>query len=378
MKTDKNKISVKQLLFVFTIIVSSPATRFLPKYTAAKADQAAWVSPIISAVPFIMMLLIIDSLMKKYDGKSMSDIIRIILGKYLGTPVVVIYLLWAVWLSAMYTRYYVERLTSSIYPNLDNNVLLVLTLIPIAYLLRPGFTIIARMSEVLLPFIGAVLVMLSLFLLPLVRSDNVLPIYYTDILPIFKASLASTAILSYLFLLFFLGGSLVNLKSLRVFGYIATYINISSLILLMFITTGVLGSSVAQRAPMPVLITVKQVSLMDTIENIEAVIIAIWIFADFTFISTLFVVVLNIAKSLFKLPDAKYLINIYAVLVYFLAMGICSTKFELEEFSNTFLVPLNLILGYGFPAILFLLSKLKKGGKQNKNVENTNQPSSTE
>ncbi|HYF82514.1 MAG TPA: GerAB/ArcD/ProY family transporter [Clostridia bacterium] len=369
MKASKDKISVRQLLFVFTIIVSSPATRFLPKYAAAKAAQAGWLSPVVCIVPFIALIFMIDSILKKYKGQSMSEVINILLGKYLGKLVLVIYLLWAVWLSAMYMRYYAERLTSSIYPNINNNVLIILTLIPIAYILRSGFTVIARMCEILLPFIGAMLVMLAAFLLPSIRVDNVLPISFNDVVPIVEASLGSTAILSYLFLLFFLSGKVVNMKSFKTFGYIATYINVSSLMLVIFITIGVLGNSVAQRAPMPVLITVKQVSLMDTIENIEAIIIAIWIFADFTLISTLFVITLNLIKSIFKLSDTRSLINIFAVLVYFLTMGLCSNKFELEEFSNKLFIPLSLLFGYGFPVILFTLSKLRKGSK---NTEKSN------
>ena len=367
MKTDKDKISVRQLLFVFTIIVSSSATRFIPRDAAAKAAQAGWVSPIICIVPFIMLILIIDSLLKKYVGQSMSEIITSIMGNFLGRLVLVIYLLWAVSLLALYTRYYAERLTSSIYLNINNNVLILLTLIPIAYMLRSGFTVIARMSEILLPFIGLMLVLLSVFLLPKVRADTVLPVYFNDIIPIVKASFSSTAMLSYLFLLFFLSGKLVNMKSFKKFGYIAAYINISSLMLVIFITNGVLGSSVAERSPMPVLSAVKQISIMDTIENIEAIIIAIWIFADFTLIFTFFVVTLNLIKSIFKLSDTRPLINILAILLYFLSLGICSNKFELEAFSENIIVPVNITLGYGFPLILFILSKLKKGSKSSTN-----------
>lgn len=363
MKTAKDKISVKQLLFVFTIIVSSPATRYLPRYAASQAAQAGWVAPVVSTIPFIVLLFLIDSLLKKYEGQSMAAIISSIMGKYLGKLVLLLYLLWSVILLALYTRYYVERLTSSIYPHVNNSTLIILTLIPIAYILRSGFTVIARMSEILLPFIGAMLIMMAAFLLPRIRIDNILPVYFNDIVPILKASLGSDAILAYLFLLFFLSDKLVNLKSLKFFGYIAAYINISSIMLVNFITIGVLGSSVAQRSPMPVLSAVKQVSILDTIENIEAIIIAIWIFADFTLITTLLVIILNLIKSIFHLTDTKPLINILCILTFFLSMGICSDKFELEEFSNVIATPLNIVMGYGFPAILFILSKLKKKDK---------------
>ncbi len=360
MRVSKDKISVKQLLFVFTIIVSSPATRFFPKYAAAKAEQAGWVAPLVSTIPLLMLLFIINSLLTKYKGQSMSEIIDLLMGKFMGKLVQLLYLMWTVLLVAIYTRYYAERLTNSIYTTVNNNVLILLTLIPIAYMLRSGFTVIARMSEILLPFIGAMLVMLAAFLLPKVRLDNVLPVYFNDIVPILEGSLAPTAIFSYLFLMFFLSDKVVNMKSFKFFGYVATYINISSVMLVNFITIGVLSYTVAKRAPMPVLITVKQVSLMDTIENIEAVIIAIWIFADFTLITTMFVVILNLIKSIFKLSDTRPLINTLAILVYFLSLGVCSSKFELEDFSNELFIPINLFLGYGFPIVLFLLSKLRK------------------
>lgn len=363
MKTDKDKISVKQLLFVFTIIVSSPATRFFTKYAAAKARQAGWVSPVVCILPFIALILMIDSILKRYKDMSMSDIINTVFGKYLGMLINIIYLLWTVWLLAMYTRYYSERLTSSIYPNINGNVLLILLLIPVAYMLRSGFTVIARMSEVLLPFIGAMLVMLSAFLVGNVRAENILPVYFNDIVPVINAGSAAVGILAYLFLMFFLSDKIVNLKSFRTFGYIAAYVNISSLILLTFITIGVLGSSVTKRAGMPVLTVVKQISLLDTIENIEAIIVAIWIFADFTLISTFFVIALNLIKSIFRLTDIKPLINTLVALIYFLSMGMCNNKFELEEFSNKLLIPMNIILGYIFPTVLFVLTRLKKGSK---------------
>lgn len=363
MKTAKDKISVRQLFFVFTIIVSSPTTRYLPKYSATKAEQAGWLSPIVSALPFIMLILIIDYLLNKFEGQSMSEIINSVLGKYLGKLIEVLYLLWALLLTAMYLRYYAERLTNTIYSNINNEVLILLTLIPIAYMLRSGFTVIARMSEILLPFIGTALVILSVFLLPKVRADNLLPVYFNDIVPIIKGSISTTAILAYVFLMFFLSDKVVNLKSLRKFGYITTFVNIISIAAVTFIVIGVLGSSTVKRSPLPVLVSVKQISILDTIENIDAIVIAMWIFADFTLVSAMLVITLNLIKSVFKLSYTNPLINMLSILIYFLSMGISISRFELEAFSNSALTWINLVMGYGFPFVLFVLSMFKKKNK---------------
>ncbi len=368
MKAAKNKISTRQLFFIFTIIFSSPATRFLPKYAAAKAGQAGWLSPIMSIIPFIVIILVIDSILKKYKDQSMAEIITNVFGKYLGKLILMLYLLWTFYVTAMFTRFYVERLTGSIYPNINNNILIILTFIPIAYILRSGYTVIARMGEIVLPFIGTALFLLALFLLPSVKVDNILPVYFNDIMPMLKGSLSSTGVIAYLFPLFFLSDNLVNLKSLRKFGYISVAVNIMSIILVDFVTIGVLSSSVTRRSPTPVLSVVKQISILDTIENIEAIVVAIWIFTDFILISTCFTILLKLIKSIFKLSDTKPLINTLAILIYYLSMGVSINKFELDEFSDKLIIPINLVMGFGFPIILFIMSKFKKTkNRTNKN-----------
>lgn len=366
MKTKKDSISVRQLFFVFTIIVSSPVTRFLPKYSAAKAQQAGWVSPIVSIVPFIALVLIADRLLNKYKEQSMAEIITNLLGKYLGKLVLVLYLLWAFYVEAMYIRFYAERLTGTIYPNINNNILIMILLIPIAYMLHSGFTVIARISEIILPFIGAILVLLTIFLLNRVRVDNLLPVYFNDIIPIIRGSYSMTGVIAYMFLLFFLGDRLVNLKSLRKFGYISAAVNISSATLVNLITIGVMSSSITRRNPAPVLSVVKQISILDTIENIEVIVVAIWVFADFILVSTLFTVLLKLLKAILGLSDTKPLINMLAVLLYFLSLGVTARKFEMDEFSDQLVLPMNIVMGYIIPAALFVLSMVRKKPEQKK------------
>lgn len=366
MKTAKDSISVRQLFFIFTIMVSSPATRFLPKYSAAKAHQAGWVSPIASIIPFIALVLIVDSLLKKYKGQSMAEIITSILGKYLGKLVLVLYLLWTFYVTAMFTRFYAERLTGSVYPNINNSIFIMLLLITAAYMLHSGFTVIARMGEIILPFIGAMLALLAAFLLARIRADNILPVYFNDIVPIIKGSYSMTGVIAYLFLMFFLSDKLVNLKSLRKFGYISAAVNVASVVLVNFVTIGVLGSSVTERNPTPVLTVVKQISILDTIENIEVIVISIWIFTDFILVASLFTVLLKLIKSLFSLSATKPLINMLAVLLFFLSLGVSASKFELDEFSDKLILPINFVMGYGIPAILLVLSMFRKKSSSKK------------
>lgn len=360
MKAKKDTISARQLLFIFTIMVSSPATRFFPSFASLRAKQAGWVSPLISAAPFILLIIIMNVMFKSYKKESMAEIIDDIMGKLAGKFIVMLYLLWVTWNVALYLRYSVERLVSSVYAGFDIKVFVIINLIFIVYIIHSDLSVIGRMGEIILPFIGFMLLILAICLLPLVRLDNVAPVYFNDIVPIMKASVGVTSILAYVFLLSFLSDRVSDKKHFLKLGFTTAFVNVSSVLVVLFITIGVLGSSTAERAPVPVLVAVKQVNIADTIENIEAIVVAIWIFADFILVSALIITALNIMKKLFKLSDTKGLIKIFAVFAYYLTLSIAANKLELEDFSNKLLEPINMSFGYAIPFLLFAVGKLRK------------------
>ncbi|MDF2535669.1 MAG: gerKB4, partial [Bacillales bacterium] len=136
------------------------------------------------------------------------------------------------------------------------------------------------------------------------------------------------------------------------------YILLSAIII--FEVIGTLTSSVVQRIPFAFLVAVKQISILDTIEKIESIVVGVFIFSDFILLSVLIFVSLNIIKSLAKLNETKHLLNLFLVLVYFLSMGITINRFDLENFSVYFLIYINLTFGLIIPIILFIVGKIRE------------------
>ncbi len=68
MPADNKKISIRQASFIFLIIVFSPAVRFVPTYSVDKAEQAAWLSPIPAIIVFILLVLVWNSICKKFKS----------------------------------------------------------------------------------------------------------------------------------------------------------------------------------------------------------------------------------------------------------------------------------------------------------------------
>lgn len=354
-----NKVSVKQLIIVIVVMTISPTVRFLPAYAAKFANEAGWVTPWAALPPVIVTVYFIHNIFSKYQNKSTSEIIKDILGKYVGTAALIVHFIWILLLTGFYVRFSTERLVSSIYPNIDINYFTVITLVVISYIIRSGETSIARMGEILFPILFIVIGFIMLLLLPQIRADALLPISFSDAIPIIKGSAGTLSVFGYLFVIFFFSENITGKEKTRKLFLKGTAALQIMLFMVLFTSFGILGSSVIIRTPIPFLVTVKQISIADTIENIESIVVATWILSDSLLISTLFILLLNITKGIFKLSDTKNFINIFAVLIFLISNGISKNRLELDILAITGITLMNIIIGYSTPALLFIVGKLR-------------------
>lgn len=354
-----NKVSVKQLIIVIIVMTISPAVRFLPAYAAKNAAEAGWITPWAAIPPIIATIYFIHNIFKNYQSKSTCQIIKDILGKYIGTAALLVHFAWILLLTSFYLRFSAERLVSSIYPNIDINYFIVITIIVISYILRSGETSVARMGEILLPILLIVIAFIMLLLIPKIRADALLPISFSDTLPILKGSVGTLSIFSYMFIVFFFSENIVGKQNIKKLFIKGTFVLQVMIFMVLFTSFGILGSSVIIRAPIPFLVTVKQISIADTIENFESVAVATWMLSDAVLISTMFFALLNLAKGTFKLSNTKSFINIVAVLLFLLSNSIAKNRLELDIYAITAMVGINIALGFGTPVLLFVVGKLR-------------------
>ncbi|MDF2558497.1 MAG: gerKB4 [Bacillales bacterium] len=356
----KGKISLRQTFLIFIVLACSPIIRYTTGYSAAKARQAAWLAPLPAVITLFIMLFILHSIFKKHTDKSMMEVIYEIFGVWVGKIIVFFYFLWSLLLITIYLRYDVERLIGSAYPGIPMYFILLITLLVIAYILPKGITNIGRMSEILFLVIMFAFVILCLCMIQNIRMDSVLPVSTKEVLPILQGSMVTTAIGSYFFLMFFIG-EFINDKAKLLKSGISTivfFILFSAVIV--FEVVGTLTSSVTQRIPFAYLVAVKQISILDTIEKIESIVVGVFIFSDFILLTVLIFISLNIIKSLSKLKETNHLLNIYLVLLYLLTLGLTINRFDLETFSMNFLVYINSTFGVIIPIILFIVGKIRK------------------
>lgn len=360
MSANNRKISMRQAALLFLVLTFTPSIRVIPSYAAEKAKQAAWLSPFITIAVFIAISFVWHKLYEKYKNYTLMEIYSEIIGKFAGRMIAVIHLIWLIVLTALYIRYFAIRLVSSIYPNISLNVFIISLLVVIAYTLKSGLIPLARFNEIVFFILTGTFIILLILMLSNFRLEFLNPITYRDMLPIFKASYGSMGILAYFSFFFIIGDRVNNKKSINKIGISVSLFLLITLTATIGIALGTFSHSLVQRISLPFLMGVKQISLFNTLEKIESVVVVFWIFSDFILISIFIIFTMHILKYLLNLTDAKPVLNIYIIFLYLMSLLIANNAFELEKFSDIIAIPINIALGIVLPVVIFFIGKIRK------------------
>lgn len=360
MLANKDKISLRQTLLLYLTLMFSPSIRFVPTYTAHIAKQASFLMPIIALFSLYIMFLLLDKIIKKYNDKPMTTIIILIIGKTAGKILLTAYALWILIMTALFTRYYAERLVTSVFANTNVSIFIAVMLMIVLIALKSGLTALARMNEIINPIIGIVFFLLVIFLLPQVKLRNLMPVSSIDILPVLKSSPGTISLWGYIFFIFLISDEINNKEKLMKQSlYASLYLTFYTIVLLI-VVIGSLGPSVTEKSPLPFMSAVKLISVFDILEKIESFAVIVWVLSDFVLIATLSYIALRLMGTIFNLKDEKPLINIFILILYFLALFITVRKFDLERFSSVVANTGDIIFTLIIPPIVLLIGLMKK------------------
>lgn len=359
MLTNRKQISLRQALLLFLNILFSSSIRFIPSVTSEKAKQAAWLTPLPSLLILILFILMLNNIYKKYS-KSFIDLIYDVIGKTMGKILLATYMVWFQLPLSLFLRYYVERILTSIFPNVNTDLFLILLILLVVYILPSGIVVITRMNEIIFVMIFISFLFIVVLCLPKIQISNLTPVSHMDIIPILKGSIPITSIWSYLIYIFFIGDEIKDKEKIKKLGFkTALFLAIITSVLIAT-CVGALGYSIVERAPLPFLSVSKLITIFESLGRVHSVIVVLWVTSDFILVSTFIYISLNMLKSLFNLKSIKPFINIYGVFICFFTLLLCNSKFELEVFSSKIASPGNILFGLLIPVLIFTIGKFRK------------------
>lgn len=360
MLASKGKISIRQAMILLFMMILSPIIRLFPQYCAEMAGKAGWLAPFAAVVPMTLLILVVNSFFKKYGGANLADVFSVILGRFIGRLLSVLYLIWLLLLLALYVRYYAERLLSSILPHTSIAFLIISILIFVFIAVRSGLAPIARVNELFFIVFLLIFLITFIFALPKIKLGNYMYVSYLDALPVMKASYVIIAIWGYFLFIFFFADRINNKEHIKRFGFQALLLIAAFSVMILLMTIGTLNPVITTRMSLPFFIALKNVTVVETVERLESLLIALWIISDFVTVTAFTYICVSLMKSIFSLTDTRPLTSPVILFSGIGSLFLAGNRFELEKFSNDVGLPVNVLVVFIIPVLVFIAGKLRR------------------
>ncbi|NLY43293.1 MAG: endospore germination permease [Clostridiaceae bacterium] len=360
MLASRKKISIRQAVIIFLMVVYSPAIRLFPVLSSEIGERAGWLTPVFAVLPFIGLVYIMHEMFKKEKEASLSDIFIKVLGNIPGRVLLSIYLIWLMILLGTYVRYFSERFLTLLLPNNPMPFFTITILLLVFYAVRGGIVSLTRTAEFFFLLFSILFVILFILTLANVEIINLFPVTYYDILPLVKSTYSILGIWGYFTFIFFIGDKINDKEHIKRFGLQAAVYLLLVTIMLLVQTIGVYGHTVIQRISMPYFVVIQSISIMESLERIESVTLTFWVIVDFVIISVFMYIIIRIIKQLFSLSSSKQFMSPVTMFAYVFSFYVSRNNFELSNFSKYIALQVNIALGFVLPFIVFVIGKIRK------------------
>ena len=299
-----NRRQLKAMCFAASL---APVTRLLPKTTAQIAGRAGWLAPLCALPLLLLFLLMLSALMKtRREGEGLGEVLLRRAGR---TPACIglgLIAAFHIFSAGFILRTGAHRLISTIYPAAEPWFFMIVMLLAGTLAALGPVKALPRAARVFSPVLLAVLLLTLGLSLDSVELRSLLPVTGTNFGSLLLSSLAVVEIY---------GGMLCCAAFLedraplegRRFASHAGWLALICLLLCAFcaIITGCYGAPLVARFSHPFFSTARDVTLMKTVERLDALVATLWVLSDFVIFSLLLCTSSHILRLIFGFRPEK-------------------------------------------------------------------------
>lgn len=365
----KSSLSRRQFTAAVFLALLSPLIRVIPRGSAALAGKACW----LCALPAFVLLALYGCLYARClrPGESLGALILRALGPVAGRGALGLFAAAFLFYAGFVLRVGADRLVVTVYPSSGSAVFYtVLSLLCLTAALG-SLRALGRTAVLLRAMLLTVLALAFCFSLPDLDKRNLGPVLAADASGILQGALPLVNVGGLFACFGFLEGYAPGnegragpgLRWLGVLMFTAT--------LLCLTVVGSFGPALTLRMSYPFFVMVRDVSLLNLADRIEAIVIAIWVFSDFMMCSLMLRSAHEALRLCFRLPDpeerpwaelrgGRWLMLPETLAVWCAAHFIARDSYGLIVWSDK-VVPLFFAgLVFGLLPLIFAIGRLRK------------------
>ena len=352
-------ISARQFNVLVIIFVIGSSILYIPSILAAEAKQDAWIVAVFGSVVGILIAKLVASVAKIYPDLNFTQYTEVILGKWFGKLINLVFFINFFMLSGFVLRDVGDFWTTQIMPETPIEAILIMFVLVGVYSIRLGIETIARSAEIFIPWLILMVLVLLLTVTPQMKFSNIQPMFEFGFKTIMRTSLPFIANPFLQLSVFLMIYPHVNNKMKAEKGLLMGVL-IGSVILITFTVFSllVLGSYVTSSQFFPTYTLAKNISIGNFLERIEVLVGLIWIISIFFKLTIcLYASTLSLAY-IFNLKDYKFLTLPLSMILVVLSIVVYPNIAYTGEFVKwmfSYFAIMRLII----PVLLYIVSKMR-------------------
>lgn len=345
---DRDRVSLKQLCAAAFSGLFSPISRLLPKQSLRLAGTSCMAAPVLAMLPLTLLMLLVWQIMRRRkENEGLADIMENSFGKTLGRGILLVYGLWILIYASFVLRSGVERLLSTAYPTGRELPFLAAMAAMSALAARGNVRSAVRCSVILSIMFCGVLAIVYGAALPNVKAEYIWPVNPMQYDKILLSALPVVNVISPWAYFAFLGGYLKPEKHPLKQGIKLHAAILVSLMLFFVCTVGIVGPHLSARQQFPVFAMIRNLMVFNVIERIEALVVAMWMSADFIFITLLLICAGEIFRHIFTAADRRRLLLPCVSVMSVSALALAPNAFVFVKISEEIVPAVNLGMVFG-------------------------------
>lgn len=355
---EKDKISSIQMAFMMYPTIIATAILGVPSVTAKYAKTDLWISPIIASLLGFATVYIAYTLHKRYPQQSVIQYSEQITGRFAGKVVGFVFVLFYIQATGQITRNYAEYIDGSFLIKTPISVIIAIMVLMGAMIVRGGLEAIGRAADLFSPMFIFPLLLMTILVSPNLEFRNILPVLGDGIGPPLKGAIMPGGWFTEFFLIAFMLPFIKDNKGMK-YGMITVIAVMITLVLVNLIVLFVLGPTVPDKK-YPLNSVVRYISLADFFENLESIVMTIWVIGAFIKISVFYYVSTISTAQWLNLSDYRIIVLPMGILIMAFSFWSLPSTMSLEQFDVGAFPPLSIVVQVILPLLLLSLSAVRK------------------
>ncbi|WNS43507.1 endospore germination permease [Paenibacillus sp. MMS20-IR301] len=356
---NRSGISFRQFYIMTFGLTIGTSILVVPSGMARTAREDAWIAALCSLAINLIMVVLYIALARLHPGRNIFEIFEDTLGKWLGKAVSLLYLFYFLILTGTLLGDLGFFISSEIMPETPMEVVQIIFLTAAVVSAGKGIIVLARVGELLFPWVLFLFLILTLALTPQIEWNHIKPVLEGGWTPIFKAGYQSAMFQEVIVLMTFLPLVKKPRDGERAFllGTFAGGVMLSIIVLLSIL---ILGIEQTENSTFPAYALSKTINIANVLQRVEGILITIWVLTFFIKISLLYHSILKGIQTVFRLKSPGHLIYPLAVLFILIAWNTYINTVYVNEIIATVWGNFSFIHLLLIPFILYLITLLTK------------------